>query len=151
MKKETKKIYNTLWKHIKKSKLDTEDKHFLAYEEKYDDDIKTPIFTSLKLSKKLWKNNCRLSTEYVWRNEKHIGYVLRNDVIPYEEYNDYPAYDSLWDICIRYRKEFFSRSNNSNHMFTTEIFNMILQNKSQEEIEKYIWKMCNFNPKNTRI
>jgi hypothetical protein len=107
-------------------------------------------YTSLELSKKLWDNGCRVAdTGYNHFDEKG---------------NDYTSYDILWDICVKYSKEFFGNeilsedfimSGIKTKMFTTSyknhsknILSMLQNNKSQDEIEIYIWDNCSFNPKN---
>ena len=70
--------------------------------------------SSLGLSKKLKKNGCEFLKEYSnkcwyyghypkgWR----IGYFNKNEI----KDDVYPAYDLLWDVCVRYAKEFFGES-----------------------------------------
>lgn len=72
------------------------------------------------------------------------------------------SYDILNDICIKYAKEFFGETfcklnvddltTKKRHKFNKYyvyysfiILSMLQQNKTQEEIEKYIWDNCKFN------
>ena len=63
----------------------------------------TNKYTSLPLSKKLEKGGCKIKGEYSYDNTKKI--YLAN-TIP-ERIKKYPAYDLLWDICIKHAREFF--------------------------------------------
>jgi len=79
----------------------------------------------------------------------------------------YQEYDILNDICVKYAKEFFGEDQCPNcggfgimamdnpcefckggGSISFSILAMTQQNKPQEEIEKYIWDNCKFNPKN---
>lgn len=93
--------------------------------------------TSFEFSKKLWKNGCKLESNY-W------------------PLNCFPSYDILWDICVKYSKEFFGDEiyhdeicvNRGWIIATIDIFKMLTKNEKTENIEKYIWENCKFNPKN---
>ena len=63
------------------------------------------IYTSLKLSKQLSESGCKLESEY-W----HIPQPSKTSVLgkyPCCKENCYPAYDLLWDVCVKYPQEFF--------------------------------------------
>ena len=64
-------------------------------------------YTSLKLSKMLDEAGFREETEYMYVN-KESKIVCRNEQNR-RRYKDFyfPAYDLLWDICIKYTKEIF--------------------------------------------
>lgn len=114
-------------------------------------------FTSLELSKKLKEAGCEL--------ESKIGYlrkaIVKNNKINFTDKADgicviknfnkkatYPAYDIMYDICIRFYKEFFGVSFTTlNNVYCEKILFMLQHNKPQEEIEKYIWDNCVFNKK----
>ena len=90
-------------------------------------------FTSFKFSKKLSENGCDLKF-----NNAH-------EIIP--------TYDIIWDICIKYVKEFFGKECIEEdwkrvRIIPEIILLMIQRNKTQQEIEKFIWDNCLFNPKN---
>lgn len=95
-------------------------------------------YSSLKLSKIL--------TERGFKGETNLVYI--NDEIRHKRqdnlYNPIPAYDLIWDICIKYGKELFgekmvSYAEDANEMYPRIIFNLLQQNKKQEA-EDYIIK-----------
>ena len=122
------------------------------------------MFITNKFAKKLKENGCELESE-LFRNSKTAKLtkkVNRRKIVDYidegsnqqEEvhyYNNYPAYDILNDICVKYAKEFFGEDY---HILTAgiklilpppmEVLAMLQQSKPQEEIEKYIWDNCKF-------
>lgn len=70
-------------------------------------------YTSLSLSKKLSEAGCELESKYCWHEVEvngelcfHFGF-LTDEVKMVEELEYYLAYDLIWDICIKYAKEFF--------------------------------------------
>lgn len=74
--------------------------------------------TSLKLSKKLYENGCKLESEWVWtdmgvakmdKEYPNSKFVFQSKEVNKKNGNRsyYPAYDLLWDICVKYAKEFF--------------------------------------------
>jgi hypothetical protein len=81
-------------------------------------------YISFELSKKLKENGCKLKNNRV-----------------------YSRYDILWDICIKYSKEFWGNSFRL-RLFVLIIIVKFLEKESREEIEQYIWDNCLFNPKN---
>lgn len=129
-------------------------------------------FTSFELSKKLWENGCRLKEKHYWSKIKNDYYSFNKDstrVSPYgkEDFNGdicefYPAYDILWDICVEFSKEFFGEGFEmslvndyglviANHnLISEEILDMIKKGETIENIEKFIWKYCQFNQKNKK-
>jgi len=70
----------------------------------------TNQYTSLPLSKKLAQGGCKIKSEF-YHNQGHEGndnWLLTN----YKPADNngigyYPAYDLLWDICVKHAKEFF--------------------------------------------
>ena len=67
------------------------------------------------------------------------------------EYNleEYPAYDIIYDICVKH-KEFLGDTINprGENVYTNEVLYLLQQNKTQDEIEEYLWSVCRFNPAN---
>ena len=86
-------------------------------------------FTSFELSKKLFENGCRLGTT---ASEGYIGY------------------DFFWDICMKYSKEMFIKSNIINYSPMIDVVGMLLKNIAQEDIEEIFWRWCKFNPENKK-
>ena len=112
-------------------------------------------YTSLELSKKLWENGCRLEADRYWYVLKkktklcshgyHKPELLIIDIQGKKNFS-YPAYDLLWDISVKYSKQFFSRGNaNTDNL---GIVRMLLHDACIEYIESFIWEVCNFNLKN---
>ncbi len=118
--------------------------------------------TSLELSKKLRENGCnKIDREYYWLNHgggyedlapKHYAYGSKNPI---------PAYDLLWDICIKFAKEFFGDKYGDIEQFNSltgdlESDNVVayvveyLQKGKYQEAEDYIWSNCLFNPLNKK-
>jgi hypothetical protein len=103
-------------------------------------------FTSFEFSKLLWHNGCRLETDCKIKNN-------------FGDKEQYYCFDILWDICVKYSKDFFGDKvittyniytdcERASIFFPNNIFRMICLNIPQESIEKYIWDNCKFNPKN---
>ena len=113
-------------------------------------------YTSLELSKKLYKNGCELESEICWAENSYLieqirvqgkSKVLKNGVvIPLDIY---PAYDILNDICVKYAKEFFHGAESYNEACAIEIMRLLRQNKKQKA-EEVIWEHCLFNPENKK-
>ena len=118
-------------------------------------------FTSFEFSKKLFENGCRLKTHKFWRYYRDFklkdGYPtefgrieISNNVI----YN-FACFDILWDICLKYAKEFFGdevcsifsfeKDIEAYYFYPQQIFTMFQNGKTKEEIEEYIWDNCLFN------
>jgi hypothetical protein len=108
--------------------------------------------TSFELSKKLYDNGCRLEPIKYVKNPKD-----------YHAF-DMPSFDIIWDICIKYSKEFFGEElqifdNDNGYVYAEQayiahpkrIFEMMLEGMSQEIVEQYIWDNCKFNPENKTI
>ena len=123
-------------------------------------------YTSLELSKKLWENGCRIDEKYVFSHfyahdtfwKKYILIAggnpgpIRSDYNP-NIWQPYNAFDILWDICVKYAKEFFGEHYLEH---TSRIFQFIsatncnAQMKTMLEdsmgiVENYIWTNCCFN------
>ena len=62
-------------------------------------------------------------------------------------YENIPAYDLLWDICIKYPKKFFHGGKSYNDSCTESVLKLLKQNKIQEA-EDYFWEHTIFNKKN---
>jgi len=107
-------------------------------------------YTSVELSETIKNSGCELESKYWWclSNVTESGFELciknelprTHEVIPY-----YPAYDLLWDICVKYAKEFFGSFNHRNISY--RVHNLLIDNEKQIA-EDLIWKSCLFNPKN---
>ena len=106
-------------------------------------------YTSLELSKKLYKNGCELESEH-YAQEGADGCYFK--------------YDILNDICVKYAKEFFGEEKieytDGVHLVVVwagkkyehsarTILSLLQQNKKQEA-EDYIWEHCLFNPENKK-
>lgn len=68
-------------------------------------------YTSLELSKWLKWNGCELENEYAWDNYYRNYYELHPRInsgknIP-ADFKEYPAYDILNDLCVKYAKRMF--------------------------------------------
>ena len=119
----------------------------------------TDKHTSLALSKLLKENGCKLLTKALWTpifngefpcilDEEEDSLILKDEELR--------AYDILWDICIKYKIEFFGddyidcvfNPKIAWHYYPVMILTMLQQNKSQKEIEEYIWDNCKFNKNN---
>ena len=124
-------------------------------------------YTSLELSKKLYKNGCELESEKSWFHHELMKTTTakrkQKDFIKEygKEYKDkdykiYPAYDLLWDVCIKHKDDFFGdleiyfpMKYNTNPFSVALLVSTLQQNKKQEA-EDYIWEHCKFNPKNKK-
>lgn len=118
--------------------------------------------TSFEFSKLLWENGCRLYTTHIIYQNRYDETITNKSQIPPDcdwGIKVWYCYDILWDICVKYAKEFFGDEeiktynsdmpyDKSNIFLPINILRMILLNISQEEVEKYIWDNCLFNPKN---
>lgn len=128
------------------------------------------MYTSLELSKKLAKAGCELESEAMWVKYElwkeaklwvsDLNKVFKTTCLSGEREYEYPAYDILNDICVKYSKEFFERGESycyqneeSRHdlievtnrqLITTNILYLLQQNKTQEA-EDYFWEHCKFN------
>ena len=85
-------------------------------------------YTSLELSKKLKEAGFEKETEYCWINvsgyigDKGSGNTSLGSKYMLELYEEsdkvkvksYPAYDFLWDICIKYKEEFWGQEPEDN-------------------------------------
>jgi len=95
-------------------------------------------YTSLKLSKLLAENECKLEGVTYWvgiKDSKNINFkgksrawVLVNSLdnaenykFSYEDIKIISAYDILNDICVKYAKEFFGEGKDSGHKLIMKI------------------------------
>lgn len=142
-------------------------------------------YTSLELSKKLHEAGCELRSSQPmndswWVYEPNGGlrtngfkWQLRHGVrTMHKEYSYVPAYDILWDICVRYSRQFFGEEDYYCYECRERILdkdgcqNMrcetdnaeevaclhhslwileLLQQGKKQEAEDYIWEHCLFN------
>lgn len=114
-------------------------------------------YTSFELSKKLWENGCRVETNISWFNNLKVeqchfvharvslAHCGKNNITQTETF---PAFDLLWEICVKYSKEFFGDKKETSPLTCENILYKLRTNTPIKEIEKYIWHYCLFNPKN---
>ena len=129
-------------------------------------------YTSLELSKKLHENGCKIEGEYqrvcVYDQLGDFG-MLSSEILKEGDFTQemseicsegedgqepecklkrYPAYDLIYDICIKYREEFFGEEFfGETHSRCIRVFILVAEEKIKEA-EDYIWEHCLFNPKN---
>jgi hypothetical protein len=123
--------------------------------------------TSLELSKWLQENGCTLESSHHWTRWNLFEEESKEN--PYELHRkekiyavEYPAYDLLWDICVKYAEEFFGDESirywitqdnkllweyQKAYLYHSSIILMFLQ-QGREWTEDYIKEHCKFNPKN---
>jgi len=118
-------------------------------------------YTSLKLSKMLNEAGFEKESKYFWVNGKllretnelellNCGEIIENRLHKFDGEIPkiiIPAYDLLWDICIKYAKEIFkgnSKNSETQNIFYrrrhTENIIILLQQNKKEETEDYIIK-----------
>jgi len=104
---------------------------------------------------------CELESDKIWAEpninqlDKGKFYLLDKIILlrDAENIRQFPAYDILWDICVKYAKEFFGEHYLEH---TSRIFQFIsatncnAQMKTMLEdsmgiVENYIWTNCCFN------
>lgn len=113
------------------------------------------MYTSLELSKALQEAGCELESNFGFLRKHYYEKSKLKFLDKYEKdlqnIKNFRkeaclfSYDILLDICVKYRDKFFKDKTSSNgHIYfrhtsyCLEIFGMILQDKDQKEIEKYI-------------
>lgn len=104
-------------------------------------------YTSLELSKWLHKNKCELESDIYWyKNFSGNQWELQKGKY-YKESDGYqfPAYDILNDICLKYALSFFDKSKVER---CAKIILKLLQVNEKQEAELYIRENCLFNPNN---
>jgi len=110
--------------------------------------------TSLKLSKLLAENGCKLESKYyhnlIPAHESRTGMEFYIVEQVNSNGDSIPAYDILNDLCVRHCDEFFG-DNEVTHGKTSFILYLLQQGKTQDEIEDYIWKQCEFNKKEQQL
>lgn len=114
------------------------------------------MYTSLELSKKLAKAGCELESEAMWVKYElwkeaklwvsDLNKVFKTTCLSGEREYEYPAYDILNDICVKYAKEFFGTNVDLKNITSTILY--IVQMYTIEEAEDYFWTHTIFNPKN---
>lgn len=107
-------------------------------------------YTSLKLSKKLWDCGCRLDIEnkfYYFQNINEDWILTTEDKYKKKVYELYPAYDILWDICIKYRFEFFGNNFDLHEQIRNGVMYYLLSGNNKRA-ENIIWDNCVFNKEN---
>jgi len=109
--------------------------------------------TSLKLSKWLHENGCRLETEYIWFEHKY-GWKIANKERAFratrKSITEFPAYDIFNELCCEYAEEVFG-GNDPHQLWTHQriLFEKIIDNK-KDEAEAYFMKTTIFNPLNQK-
>ena len=118
-------------------------------------------YTTLKLSKLLHENGCKLKTLYCHQQLPCGKYKLMELIEEHRnvsDYVDFPAYDILNDICVKYAKEFFGeeykvRTPGGLPMDYTDIAQIILgllQKDNKDKAGDIIWRATIFNHKNKK-
>ena len=108
--------------------------------------------TSKELSKKIAKGmkqlNIELESEYfrIGDSEDIMTKQYERENLTFD-YNKIKSYDIIYDICIKHAKEFFGKDLGYSSIYIDNILSMLQQNKTQDEIEKYLWEHTLFNPK----
>lgn len=111
--------------------------------------------TSLIFSLKLEKSGCKVKGSGWW-NFSILGWTLeKNKWQAVDEKPSIPAYDLIWDICIKHAKEFFGEKHThyvgelrvARWVHPEKILNL-LQYGEKQEAEEYFWENTLFNPKN---
>lgn len=110
------------------------------------------MFISKELSKKLIIGAQQLKRELpiaekVWIDNETNPITLKENLNKY----NIPAYDILYEICAKYRYEFFDMPNDRRfdgyEMDITEMILGMIQNEHpQKKIEEFIWDNCFYNP-----
>ena len=125
---------------------------YLIYNNKFM--LDDSMFTSPELSIKL-KGKCgNLTTKYYWRKVDKNAYQFMEFQVNDTAIGDHiPAYDLLWDICVKYAKEMFGEGYNKEiegfeHYSPCELILNYLQQGKKKEAELCLWEFCKFNPKN---
>lgn len=100
-------------------------------------------YTSYELSKALYEAGCELPTNYIY-DPNRLGYPLIEkesaDLAP----NEFRSYDLIWDICIRYFKEFWGEEIDDEFgcipVYRIHPFKILsfLQQGKKSEAERYI-------------
>ena len=123
-------------------------------------------YTSLSLSKKLAEGGCKIECEYMWVKyelwdkpklwRSDIGKDVRIECLSGKREFEIPAYDLLWDICVKHREAFFGETLFNGIGISYPAFwkpkriMMFLQINKIKEAEDYIWAKTIFNPKNNQ-
>jgi len=140
--------------------------------------INKTINTSVGLSKKLKKAGCLIKSNIFWTPSKYVvgakgKYVLfdsyfsvdsKKDIEKYQKLDSMFAYDILNDLCVKHTIDIFCSSCSqsiykkgecscdafwsSDYLFHGQNVLFSLLNGDKKHAEKYLWKHCNFNPKN---
>lgn len=113
------------------------------------------MYTSLEFSKQLKDNGCELESEMEWTFLDDGNWIIQGTSEGIFE-KTYPAYDIIYDICIKYAIPFFgekfidesSTPCNANHYHAQEILYALQQSNPLNKIEEYIWENCLFISKN---
>lgn len=76
-------------------------------------------YTSLDLSKKIKESGCKIKLDHYkcWAKD-----CLQNYIPSESDKNCYKAYDLIWDICIKYPKEFFGTDYLSDEFHNDELW-----------------------------
>ena len=109
------------------------------------------MYTSKELSKKIAETGFKRESEMYWYEGKmpnvgKVAFILNGEC---GDKKIAPAYDIIYDICIKYPKEFFGEDRDFidgepttfGHTYCSHnIFKLIKQGKPLKEIEDYIEK-----------
>lgn len=112
-------------------------------------------YTSLVFSKRLKEAGCELESNFHYERtlDNFWGYEITQKkngrfLICEEIEEMYPAYDILWDICVKYATDFFHTYKEEDWklitflVHTKHIFYLINTGQSNKIVEEYIWKHC---------
>ena len=109
--------------------------------------------TSLELSKKLYEGGCKIKSEY-YQFELKDGqtFIDKLDKKRLEwlrmyhkgKWKSYPAYDLLWDVCVKYADKFFDKGLFQTVNIITYIIKLMYYG-NKDGAESYIWANCLFN------
>jgi hypothetical protein len=110
--------------------------------------------TSFEFSKLLANNGCSLVEDFgvIKLKSERIFYLTSNNydrLDRHSGYEFYSAFDIFWDICVKYRNEFFGSYKNQENMIKRIWDYLIMGHNDRAEAE--IWAVCLFNPKNKVI
>jgi len=106
------------------------------------------MYTSKELSKKIAEAGFKAGSKALWsfnKNDKNKWSLVFPTIMTIKTYsNVLSAYDIIYDICIKYPKQFFGEDEDEYgfyyEQYTQEIFYLLQQGKTQKEIEDYIIK-----------
>ena len=108
------------------------------------------MYTSKNLSKKIVEAGFDEWSDKVGRlkDGKMFNKVMANGTHRDTGSGFIKIYDIIYDICIKYPVSFFDKEKIKE--YTEYILSMLRNNKSQNKIERFIWKKCLLNKNNVK-